>query len=258
MGTFGGPRSGSGGSGAANSLDWAIDKSTQGNDLQFHTITEGVALFGVANGYTSRVWPAGASVSEIGILHVPNAPTLEGFTSLSWCGWIELTEMTKDRCIVSAPRGTIWSGSEAQFQLFVQSTGELRIRLNDAATTFLSTDKITLSTITHVGFTWDGSNVRLYLDGVEDSGGAQAYVHGVLNGSNGDNGIVMGDRSATNPSATNEWIGRQQDVALFKNRTLTGADFTAIFAEQDPAGAGAQRNLNEFFDLTDCVLNLRM
>jgi hypothetical protein len=158
---------------------------------------------------------------------------------LSICLWVkpESTPGT-DRTFVSK---YVLTGDQRQYVFQVLSTGEIDCVLSPDGTSGITraTGASTLGTGTwkHIAVVYNGTDIRLYINGVLDSNGAsnpKAYTGGIFNGS----GTFRIGAFGNTPSEF--YDGLMDEVAIF-DRELTAAEVNGIYNDGilDPPATGA-------------------
>ncbi len=163
----------------------------------------GSAIF---SGTTSRIVIASATT-----LNVPS-------NKLSVCGWIYPTNNSVFQAIVARRDGTTTAGWE-----IANSTGTLRVVLRGALVD-VGGGALILNTWQFIAFTYDGTNLKLFLNGTQTSNGSGTATI------NNSRGITIGCRDTGTPTpAYSEFFTGQTDNIMYFNRDLTQAEITQIY-----------------------------
>lgn len=162
------------------------------------------------------------------IVTVPNSASLEGFTELTVSAWILPTALPQSNWsrIVSKSNGT--TGDD--YAIMVNGSNQFNMRVTTASSVNgNTTSTLPLNTWTHVTGIWTGSNIDVYLNGVEESSAAFA-----LSGAIQQSGAELAIGSHADGPTNRNFTGLIDDVRIY-NRALT-ADELLTLAEKPPAG----------------------
>lgn len=134
--------------------------------------------------------------------------------------WIYKRTTGSDEQIVAQDDGN--SGGQT-FQFRADPTGELRlIYWNSASrgdnTQIASTGTIPLNSWTHVAATFDGSTIRLFINGVQDGSGAETSLYSA--------NVATGIGNFSNNTFNNYFNGYISDVRLVKGTAIYTSNFT--------------------------------
>jgi hypothetical protein len=92
---------------------------------------------------------------------IPDNAIIDFTSNMTLSAWVNLNTTSKDQCIF---------GKNTAYYLTVYKDGKVGVglRINGAWKTHkLSTEEITNNLWTHIATTYDGANVRIYIDGIE-------------------------------------------------------------------------------------------
>ena len=142
----------------------------------------------------------------------------DGATSLSISGWMRITSGSTESIMIGS-----WQSGSTQFLIRWRNpaSNSFEFYLNTGATTrHADTSGFAISADTwyHVVGTWDGSDMRMYLNGVAYP---TATATGALNSVSQDNWIGRYLTTYAN--------GQLSNIALWKNTALTQAQVTEIY-----------------------------
>lgn len=174
---------------------------------------------------TNADWVAGADGNALDFdgsndtvdLNVDNYFDLTGAMSLAF--WINAPPRAVTKHIVSKNAG---DGGNVPWQIALVSDGKLRYFGVGAGSSIInSTDSITDNTWHHIAMVRTASDVTFYIDGVQDSGGWQAYSPPGTNSATPNIGS-MGSGSGSN------FIGQIDDVRIY-NQALTAGDILTLY-----------------------------
>lgn len=164
-----------------------------------------------------------------------DAPALNFSAPLTlavWCrpGFTNATGTRAFGKLLSKPHTTPTSDPFALLSLGVDNanpahwTGGISTGLGGSSVGVTSTSVLTLDTLTHVAMTYDGSNLRLYVNGVLEHTVATSL-------SIGTNSMALNFGCHANVTANNRWFGIIQDIRWYE-RVLNDAEMLQLV---DPA-----------------------
>jgi|GEM_PF-1072721 hypothetical protein len=173
---------------------------------------------------------------------VANNPTISPTTQVSIEAWINPNNFITNRTIVSKDS----SGVNRSYRLFVNTTGNLVFTVNTSSglATAVSSTIISSATWTHVAATFDGSNLRLYVNG--DTAGANIQI-GTINAST--TGLYIGKNG---PAVNEYWVGGIDELKIW-NVALTESEIRRRMHTRLPNFASA--NLRLYFRFDDGLNN---
>ena len=210
----------------------AADSSNNGN---FGAVfgAEYVAQTGDGSAYSMEF--TGDDTIDLSVIDVAGS----GLTLASWINADTFPGNARDPRIISKAGGT--AANDHVFMLSTIRRGaetvlRARIRVGGSTTTLIGDTGTSLSTNTwhHVAVTYDGSEIVLYLDGI-DVGSRE------LSGSiDQDNSLSVAVGSQ--PSGSNGFDGRIDDVRILQ-RALSTAEINEIIDAAQGPGTGAPSNL---------------
>jgi len=166
-------------------------------------------------------------------VRVPWQPTLQATTGLTLMGWVHVRTITTGNQTVLG-RGnsdTDWLlqlRNRARRLTFVLASGSAVRTLN----VNLAANALAAGDWHHVAATYDGSRMRIYLDGVLR--GNRAASGQVVSASNPNLPVGVGAQPQTPTRWRNGIPGALDDVRLYK-RTLTAVEIQAAMNEAGPA-----------------------
>lgn len=153
---------------------------------------------------------------------------------------VKFTSITTNAGIIAkyGAVGTNWVLAElTRFRFLVNAAG--------GAKGIYSTDNVPLGVWTHIAVTWDGTNIKMYINGVEDPGSVDGVGSGAIGESNQD-----------------VWLGRYHSAPFSIDGTIAGAQIwdTALSADKIstlvPRRIIAQTNLTGYWRLDEGAMNL--
>lgn len=150
---------------------------------------------------------------------IPDNPTLDVTNALSIAFWIRPERRTNMNLI---QKGLETSSAEPPYRIELRTNQKVRIALDGGSFQRLSSSTLYPddgTTWMHIAFTWDGSTIRLYVNGVLD---ASTSYSSTLNTNNEP--LYIGG----NPSRDNGFEGTIDDSRMY-NRELTAAEVTTIY-----------------------------
>lgn len=147
-------------------------------------------------------------------IEVPNNPSLQLTNSLTITAWVQ-TVSAMDAPIVLKGDGNNW-------YYFGVWKGTLDLEFNNN-TGHLGSTEIPVGKWVHVAATWDGTNIKHYVNGIQDT--ATKEFIGTI--SNTDASLYMGSSFQTILN------GKLDDVRIY-NRALTAAEIDAVYHDKDP------------------------
>jgi hypothetical protein len=169
----------------------------------------------------TRVAPGrfGSALSFDGIndsVSIPDTPALTPNAAMTISAWVRPSALSTWRPVVAKERSTIPSYGLYASGSSPQGRPTARIFTTSDLTTS-SNSAFTLNTWTHVGMTWNGTTLRLFVNGVQV---ASRTVSGSLAASTGP--LRLGG-----DSLRNEWFSGLIDEVRVYGRPLTAAEITA-------------------------------
>lgn len=203
---------------------WKLDDGTgtvagdsSGNNN--HGTLQGGASFGAGHSGGGLVI-SGASQRVV----VPDAPSLDFTTAITIAAWISPTSKATQTVIGKG------NSSVDGYELALSNTGKVFVRFNQATASnayrldSTSSYPTNGSTWLHVAATYDGSSIKLYINGVLQVSSQAQFAIGTNNLDLGIGAEAGGDRSMK---------GRIDDV-LVANRALTSTEVSALSSGSYP------------------------
>jgi hypothetical protein len=168
---------------------------------------------------------------------VANNPTLSPSSQLSIEAWVNPTNFITNRTIVSKDS----AGTNLSYRLFINTTGNLIFTVNTSSglATAVSSATIPTSNWTHVAATFDGSNLRLYVNG--DTAGQNIQI-GTINAST--TGLYVGKNG---PVVNDLWVGGIDELKIW-NIALTESEIRKRMHTRLPNFANSNLMLYFRFD----------
>jgi hypothetical protein len=168
---------------------------------------------------------------------VANNPSISPAAELSIEAWINPTNFITNRTIVSKDS----AGLNRSYRLFINTTGNLVFTVNTSSglATAVSSTIIPTASWTHVAATFDGANLRLYVNG--DTAGASIQI-GTINSST--TGLYVGKNG---PSVNELWVGGIDELKIW-NIALTESEIRRRMHTRLPNLASTNLRLYFRFD----------
>lgn len=173
-------------------------------------------------------------------VRIPNQPNLRFTNAVTFEGWVYPTNTSYYREILSK-WDAVWGYSQESFDCSLYPGGQFYILVSptgtDSGATFvLSSNAVPVNTWTHVAGTYDGSTLKVYLNGVLDGEGV--YANGIFPGTN-SLGIGAATGGASPGSMLTPFPGMIDEPSLYA-RALGASEIQAIYN----AGAAGKHNPN--------------
>ena len=149
---------------------------------------------------------------------VPDSPSLHPTTAMTLDAWINPASGNGSfESIVY--KGNLGTFAQQPYALFLTSGGQLNLRLGNASTvdSLSSVAALPINTFTHVAFTYDGTTIAFYINGVLDS--SKTTTIGTLNQTE-TNPLIIG-------SDFGGFIGGIDELEIF-NRPLSQGEIQSI------------------------------
>jgi parallel beta-helix repeat protein len=188
-----------------------VDGSSQGNNGAFT---------GTPSWVTGRTGDYALYLTGTQFAAVPDAPSLDLTTGMTVTAWVRPNLSSTYMYVLTKnvnTGGTAVNG----YDFSLTSAHLVRIRLNNStvlnSTTTYPHDGVTWM---HIAATWDGSTVRLYLNGVQEPN--TAAFSGPIQTNNLP--LAIGSQNTSDPRP---FFGNLDDIRLY-NRALTGAEVQAL------------------------------
>ena len=137
-------------------------------------------------------WTAGRSGNAVNLdgvddyVNIPDSSTLDGMSTLTLSMWIKLTQMPGTKSYI--PLGKDTEGYGYSYRIAVNPSGTLHFNVQTtnngwytAGTGVDSTTVLTANTWYHVAATYDGSYVKIYVNGLPEGTGSQAISGSIYN-----------------------------------------------------------------------------
>ena len=155
-------------------------------------------------------------------------PALETFSAITLEAWVKRVDATRSEAILC---------NDLQYSYCLSLSGsQLKLNLRSATTFFLSAGSVPAGIWTHVAATYDGSNVRLYINGLLDS--SFAYSDGIGHLLSGTSLGIGADVPPNTDFFQNYFAGLIQNVRLW-DYARSGAEIRAsMFSVTDAAASG--------------------
>ena len=188
-----------------------------GDSKGSNTGTDIAITYNTTNGRYTQGAGFDGSTSEI---HLGSPANLAPASAISFVAWINPTNFTPTYSSIVSYES---EAPSLGYTLLIKSTGKLAIFINSPNISYDGTGTFTLNTDIwqHVAFTYDGSTLRGYLNGIEDAN-------------------VAGTGSMGDPT-DNCFLGRSHfasrlftgaiDEAAFFNRALTANEILTLYNE---------------------------
>lgn len=165
-------------------------------------------------------------------ISVPNSASISPTTTMSITAWIKITGGNGTfRHIIVKPSQATWGGVYAVYAFRLNDGDRLNAWLNDAtvgANEILSNTSLSAnSTWRFVAFTYDGSTLRLYIDGTQDN--TKALSASI---STSTQPLSIGTRNTTD--AAEYFTGIIEDVHIY-SRVLSAAEITTLYGGGQPS-----------------------
>src|ERR1044071_892620 len=229
---------------AAGIVSWW---AAEGNASDVFNLNNGT-LYNGANFATGEV---GQSFSFDGVsahVRVPDSPSLHFTNALTIEAWVYPTNFGNYEQIVSkwdAPGGTL---GQKSYALQIQPDGRLNMAMgatgDDSITgAVISTNPVSLNQWTHVAGTYDGTTIKVYINGAYQN--QSAYSQGIYPGTH-DLGIGGTVGGVPLGQAAYCMAGRIDEPAVY-GRALSGGEIAAIY------NAGSAGKCRPSSPPTNCV-----
>ena len=171
-------------------------------------------------------------------VRIPNQPNLRFTNSVTFEGWIYPTNVSWYREILSK-WDAVWGYNQKSFDCSLYPGGQFYILVSPGGTDtgsayVLSSNAVPVNTWTHVAGTYDGTTLKVYLNGVLDKEGA--YSNGIFPGTN-SLGIGAATGGASPGSMLTPFPGMIDEPTLYA-RALSDSEIQAIYN----AGAAGKHN----------------
>ncbi|MCA9165384.1 MAG: LamG domain-containing protein, partial [Planctomycetales bacterium] len=192
----------------------------EGNGNDFQSTHEGTASGGVT--YSAGITGQGFNFEGTGKISIPDSGVFNAGAALTVSAWVNPDVISNNREIVSQ-----WNATTGQrgFDLRIDSTGHAAFFISKDGNVDVASavSSATLSTghWTHVTGTYDGSNIRIYVDGVLS--GTTAYAGTMFNSTDP---VLIGDSNSNSKLA---FDGKIDEVAIY-NRVLSGTEVGTLFS----------------------------
>ena len=158
------------------------------------------------------------------LVDVPDAATLH-LQTFTIDAWVNPTDLTQDRAIlIKAALGT--GGNDFAYGLRVLSGGQAEGRITDAAGAFasvVSTSALSTNLFQHIALTYDGTALKLYVNGVLN-GTTATTLTPVVNA----RPVTIGAWQSVSAGEIQHWAGLIDEVEIF-SRALTATEVGNIY-----------------------------
>jgi len=190
----------------------------------------GVAYGGVTytNGVVGQAFKFDGSSGHIRIADRPNLRFTNGLTLEAWIN--PVLGIGRHQAVIGKWDNVLAAGTQKTFSFSVETLGRLYLYVSgngeDSITGFaLSSNSLPAGQWSHVAGTYDGSSVRVYINGVLQ--GQVAYNQGIFPGTNdmAIGGVVGGSPLGV---VTTPFVGAIDEPAVY-NRGLSSAEILAIY-----------------------------
>jgi NOL1/NOP2/fmu family ribosome biogenesis protein len=167
---------------------------------------------------------------------IPDNAIIDFSTNLTLSAWVNLNTLSKDQCIF---------GKNTSYHLTIYKDGKIGVAFRiDGAWTLhkLSTETIPSNTWTHVATTYDGANMRIYINGIECGVFAQT---GTINSSNKDLylGTIWGgyylDGQLDDITLFDTSLSPEEIQQLYTGAWLSPVESASVITYQFESGAGS-------------------
>lgn len=187
------------------------DSSTSIADQSGNSFNGTSVSSSLVNGYVSN----GRQFGGAGYVTVPHNTALNPTSAVTMMAWIRPTNFADFRVIA----GKLPWTSNYSYQMSTTPTGKFRIDISSNGTTYsqiTSQTSLTAGQWQHVAFSWDGSTVRMYINGVEDAN-TLSFTGPIFSNSNA---FEIGRPSGGSPSNQQYFNGTIDEVMLY-NKALS-------------------------------------
>lgn len=217
---------------------WPASSNTVAYDA-INNNNHGALQYGATNG-VGKVGPAFSLDGATARVRVPDSSSLHFTNALTIEAWIYPTDTSTFHDIVSR-WGAVYGLNQECYDLALYPSGQFYLLVSPngmddgtGAAYVLSTNAVPANQWTHVAGTYDGSNLRVYLNGALDGEGV--YTNGIYPGTNalGIGGAVGGSTDAT---VISPFAGLIDEPSMY-NRALGASEIAAIYT----AGAAGKMN----------------
>jgi Concanavalin A-like lectin/glucanases superfamily len=152
-------------------------------------------------------------------ISVPDAGTIDYVQNFSLSAWFKTSSVSADQILLQKTSGG-FSCSTANFLLYIQGSSQ-KVRLcisNSPVTAVLTSQTISPNTWYHVVATADGTNLKMYLNGVLSNQNAQTAAT-----TDTTDVLFIG-----NNGSNNNLQGRMDDVRVY-NRVLSDSEIVQLY-----------------------------
>ncbi len=152
---------------------------------------------------------------------VPDANMLDLTTDGSLSVWINPTNIADYRVIME--KGTNWAGARSYYGMYFATSKAVCSTANSSGqSAATSTVNISTSTWTHISCTWNGSLIKLYINGVLNATGGQTYPADTTTGT-----LYIG-RAGVAGGYTDDFSGQIDDARVY-NYPLTATQVKNLY-----------------------------
>ncbi|MCA9065916.1 MAG: LamG domain-containing protein, partial [Planctomycetaceae bacterium] len=202
----------------------------EGNGNDFQSTHEGTASGGVT--YTPGITGQGFEFDGTGKISIPDSAVFNAGAALSVSAWVNPDAIGTSREIVAQ-----WNANTGQrgFLMRINATGNAEFFISRTGgvdyTSAVSSVALTANHWSLLTGTYDGTNIRIYVDGVLR--GTTAYAGTMFNSTDP---VLIGD---SNSNSKNPFDGTIDEVAIY-NRVLSAAEITSMYDAVAQSSVGNQ------------------
>jgi hypothetical protein len=202
----------------------------EGNGNDVVDANSGIFYGGVSftNGVVGQAFKLDGTSGHIRIADRPNLRFINGLTVEAWVN--PVLGVGRHQAIIGKWDNVFGPGTQKTFSFSIETGGRLYLNVSgnglDSITGFaISTNSLVAGQWSHVAATYDGSSVRVYVNGVLQ--GHAPYNQGIFPGTNdmAIGGVVGGSPPG---QATTPFVGSIDEPAIY-NRGLSAGEILAIY-----------------------------
>jgi prepilin-type N-terminal cleavage/methylation domain-containing protein len=203
------------GAGSTSGVSQTVDASGNGNNGTWYGTAGGTNGTYYAPGKVGN-W-AGTFDGSTDYITVGTSTVLQPTNAITISAWVNTTSSSTTERIISNFHGTSYG------YVFSVLSGLFTLQLgNGTAFTALQRFTVMPGIWYHVVATWDGANIKIYVNGTQQ-GAAMAFT-----GFAYDAGNVITTIGGNNTNSSNRWNGSSDDVRIY-NRALSAAEIQAMY-----------------------------
>ena len=192
---------------------WKLDETSGETAEDSAGVNDGTVYGGAAWQSSGGMFDGALLFEGANYVHIPNESNFDMDEKITVASWVKIDTVNKDWQTILAKGDSAWRlsthRSERRFHFSV--TGPPDYTAVDGSVS------VATGEWHHVCGTYDGTNIRLYMDGVEDPGGPVAYTGGITT----NNFDVYIGENAEKPGRY--WRGAIDEVRIYNYALRAGA-----------------------------------